>query len=151
MASATIRAAPSPGVRNAAMHASSTATSAPIQAISPTVKRRSKPMLLHSPIERGARQPKFVRGERDVVAVLLERLLNQPALDPLEVEIVRRTRGHHRRGGDPWRAGNEREILGLQRHVAREDHRAFERMAQRADIARPVMAEQSRTGSGAQL
>ncbi len=68
--------------------------------------------------------------------------------DPVEIEIGR-DGGDHGFWRKAWcdmgrsRAA-EREILRLERRVSGQDHRALDRMAQRADIARPVMRGQRR-------
>ena len=94
-ATAASRAMP-PASRATASTRTSVTTSSPRPSRrSTSVKRRSKPMLLHAAIERGARQAEFGGGERDVVAVLAQRLLDQPPLDAVEVE-VRRCRRDHR-------------------------------------------------------
>ncbi len=81
-------------------------------------------------------------GERDVVAVLLQRLLDHLLLDALEIEVVRsagaatgpRCGAIARPAG---RARNPRLENGL---AVGQDHRALDRVAQRADVARPVIA-----------
>src|ERR1700754_2656758 len=62
-------------------------------------------MLFHAAVERGAGEAELRGGERDVVAVLLQRFLDHLLLDPLEVEIVARRR---RRGGRGDRRGARR-------------------------------------------
>ena len=47
----------------------------------------SKPMLLHSAVEAGAGEAEFLSGERDIVGVLLQRLLDDLALGAFQVEV----------------------------------------------------------------
>src|SRR3569623_1088661 len=139
-ATATIRAAAKPGVASANASAVSATSNAAIQPIRISVNRGSKPMLLHPAIESGARQAELVRGGGYVVAVLLERFLDQPPLDPVEVEVGlgRGGRGH----ADHRFIGRQREMLGRKRGVARQDHSALDRVAQRADVAGPIVFDQ---------
>src|SRR3546814_15337097 len=106
-------------------------------------------MFLHAPIERAAREPQFGGGERDIVAVLLQRLLDQPPLGAVEVEVVGRRWRDDRFGAQPRRGGADREVVRLERLAARQDHRALDRVAQRATVARPVvMAQRGEWKSG---
>src|SRR3569623_1899329 len=133
----TWRATPSPAPNASAASATSNAA---IQPIRISVNRGSKPMLLHPAIESGTRQAELVRGGGYVVAVLLERFLDQPPLDPVEVEVGlgRGGRGH----ADHRFIGRQREMLGRKRGVARQDHSALDRVAQRADVAGPIVFDQ---------
>ena len=49
-----------------------------------------EPMLVHSAVERGARQAQLGRGERDIVGVLLESGLDHLLLGAIEIEIAGR-------------------------------------------------------------
>src|SRR5205085_1787041 len=133
---ATTRAAPRSGRPSATTNRKTSATSRISRQARPSTKRLwkwrfkrpgpSQPVLFHAPVERRAGEAELRGGEADIVAVLLQRLLDHLLLDPLEIEVVAhgwRLRGHrHRRGAGGGKAAREREIgLGEGLAVGEDD------------------------------
>src|SRR3954467_1771282 len=113
---------------------------------SPATKRNLKPMLVHAAVERGAGEAELLRREGDVVGVLLERLLDHLPLGALQVEVVPPLDGGWRaEGGGAGRgAARQREILDGEGVAAGEDDGALGGVAERADVAGPVIGLQRR-------
>src|SRR4051812_43214532 len=92
-----------------------------------TLVTTSQPMLLHPAIERRPGEPELGGGQRDVVAVFLQRLLDHLLLGAVEVQIVarRRGRGGRRRGAAWGEAAGKREIRAGEGGAVGEDHGAL--------------------------
>src|SRR5436305_1983154 len=108
-------------------------------------------MLLHPAVERGAGEAQLGGGERDVVAVLPQRLLDHLLLGAVEVEVLARGGRWGGRGPAGGEAAREREILAGEGGAVGKDHRALAGMAKRADIARPVIGPERAADLGRKL
>src|SRR5688572_16632672 len=97
------------------------------------VGRLLESILLQPQIELGARQAQALGGACPVPAAFAQDLSDGVALDGAEI-------GRH---GAPWRARRfEREVLYPDQSSFAQNGRAFERVAELPDVARPGVAEQ---------
>src|SRR5579859_4311158 len=135
-----------PGIGRNQASAINAASSSSICPASRATKGALEAMLLHPPIERAAGQPQLGRRGGDVVAMLVERALDQLPLGAVEIEVGGHLLDHG--GGLHARRGyhlGQRKILERQRRAVGEDNRSLRSMAERADIARPVIGDQRGT------
>src|SRR5690349_2808132 len=133
ISAATMSPARIPGVVAAFATSRIAPTSRIVRYASPNSNLRLKSMLLHSPVERSAREAQLRRRQRHVEMVHAKR-----ALDHLLFELVK----VERFAGDRQRsrgAGRQREILDAVCLPLRHDHRSFGRVPERANIAWPIM------------
>src|SRR5512134_49375 len=79
-------AAPGPAA-NAAKASPPSARTRPSRQSRPRSNWRSKPMFFHSPVQRGAGQPEFGGGKRDIICMLDQGALDDVALGAIEVEV----------------------------------------------------------------
>src|SRR5262249_53478128 len=96
------------------------------------VPKRSKPILLHPPIERSASEAERLCRAADVSIVRLERTGDGVSLDGIESRRFRGQQWHY-----THRRPSEGEVGGLEHWARCEDHRSLDGMAQGAHVSRP--------------
>src|SRR6185312_6635891 len=108
-----------------------------------------KAILLHAPVERGAREAERLGGPADVSAMRLERSLDGFPLHRIECRCFRWQRSG--RSSDCRRpCRGEREVTRLEHRAFAENDRALDGVAQGAHVPRPGVADQALQGCRAQ-
>src|SRR4051812_33418755 len=147
------RAATRPWSVSEAANRIAAASSRAARQASPRTNRALKAMLVHAAVERGAGEAELLGGERDIVGMLLERLLDHRSLGALQIQVVAPLESGRRdeRGGARRGAARQREILDGEGVAAGEDDGALGGVAERADVAGPVIGLQRRHDVGRHL
>jgi len=99
--------------------------------------RRSQAVLFHAPVERGAGEAEFGRCAGDVPGVFLQGAFDQSAFGVFEVHVGGFGRWYG--GGGAGAVAGEGEVFGGEGGGAGEDDGALGGVAERADIAGPVV------------
>src|SRR6185369_4785666 len=137
ISAAMIRPARRSGALSAWMSSQTHATSTAVRHASPNSNLRLKSIFLHPAIERAAAQAQLAGRERNVEMVHAQRPLDHLPLELVEVEALADHRHDRRRA-----PARQREVLDPVEVAVGHDHRPFGGMAQRPDVARPIVVEQ---------